>query len=151
MRKGDQPDIPEYTETLHRFLQLHRYLRRYAHQIRRAGISGRKVSVLRYLLEVGPRTIGQLSDYLFVSDSTTSEMVAQLEQSGFVTRSRCNKDHRVVWVRLTPTGTEFAQAAPLGGIPLLRENLRQLSSERLSVINEVLAELVHLLDIEDHG
>jgi DNA-binding MarR family transcriptional regulator len=138
----------EYTEVLRRFLQLHRYLRRYACQVRRAGISGRKISVLRYLLEAGPRTVGQLGDYLFVSDSTMSEMVGQLEESGHVTRTRCPKDNRVVWVDLTPAGKEFAEDAPLGGIPLLRENLRKLSGHRLTVINQALGELVDLLEIE---
>jgi DNA-binding MarR family transcriptional regulator len=149
--KLDRTDAPEYTEALHRFLQLHRYLRRYAHQVRRAGISGRKVSALRYLLEVGPRTVGQLSDYLFISDSTVSEMVAQLEEAGYVSRQRCQNDQRVVWVDLMPDGRAFAEGAPLGGIPLLRENLRKLPAPRLAVINDVLGELVELLEIENGG
>jgi hypothetical protein len=40
------------------------------------GISGRKISALRHLLDAGPCTIGELSAYHHISDSTTSEMMA---------------------------------------------------------------------------
>jgi DNA-binding MarR family transcriptional regulator len=144
-----RPDTALYTETIHRFLQLHRYLRRYARRIRAEGISGRKVSALRYLLEAGPRTIGQLGRYHCVNDSSASEMVAQLERLGYVARTRSQADQRVVLVDLTESGRAFALNAPLGGIPLLRERLRALSPERLSVINEALTDLVQLLEIGD--
>ena len=31
-----------------------------------------------------PRTVGQLRDYLYISDSSTSELVAHMEQAGYV-------------------------------------------------------------------
>jgi DNA-binding MarR family transcriptional regulator len=110
------------------------------------GISGRKLAALRYLLEAGPRTIGELRDYHHISDSTTSEMMAQLERSGYVTRSRSEADNRVVVVELTQTGRAFAQRAPLGGIPLLRERLREMTPERLSTIDQALTDLLSILD-----
>ena len=70
-----------YLDSIHKFLQIHRYLRTYSHLIRSVGISGRKVAALRYLREVGPRTIGQLSRYHYISDSSTSEMIADLERA----------------------------------------------------------------------
>jgi DNA-binding MarR family transcriptional regulator len=138
-----------YDDTIHTFLQLHRYLRNYARRARAEGISGRKISALRRLLDSGPQTIGQLSDYHYVCDSSASEMVSELEQAGYVTRARSELDNRVVVVELTPAGRDFAENAPLGGIPLLRERLRELPAERLSAIDEALAELVHLLGIDD--
>ena len=138
-----------YSDTVHQFLKLHRYLRKYARHVREGGISGRKMSALRYVLETGPRTIGQLGAYHYISDSSASEMVGQLEELGYVTRTRSEEDNRVVLVDLTQAGRKFAQDAPLGGIPLLRERLKTLPPRRLTVISDALTDLVELLEIDD--
>jgi len=138
-----------FTETMHIFLSLYRHLRRYSRQMQERGLSGRQVAALRYLLEAGPRTIGQLRDYLYIGDSSTSELVASMEQAGYVTRTRSEEDNRVVLVALTPAGRAVACQAPLGGIPLLREKLKALPPERLAAIRDALAELKDLLELPD--
>lgn len=138
-----------YTETIRQVIQFHRRLYQYGRKMHAKGISGRKVAALRHLLEAGPRNIGELAEYHHISDSTSSEMMAQLERTGYVTRTRSKADNRVVVVDLTPTGREFAENAPLGGIPLLREKLKELPEEQLSVINEVLNDLLQLLETDD--
>jgi DNA-binding MarR family transcriptional regulator len=138
-----------YIDTIHKFLTLQRYLRCYSRQVREEGIGGRKISALRYLLDAGPCTIGQLSDYQYISDSSTSEMVSELERLGYVTRTRSEVDHRVVLVALTGAGRDFAQSAPLGGMPLLRERLKTLPAEQLERINDVLTDLNRLLELDD--
>jgi DNA-binding MarR family transcriptional regulator len=140
-----------YAETIRKILQFHRRLYSYGRKMDAEGISGRKVSALRHLLEAGACTIGELSAYHHISDSTTSEMMAQLESAGYVTRTRSKADNRVVLVDLTSAGRENAQNARLGGIPLLREELKALSRERLSLINEALTDLLRLLETDDDG
>lgn len=142
-------DAALFTETMHIFLSLYRHLRRYSRQMQERGLSGRQVAALRYLLEAGPRTIGQLRDYLYIGDSSTSELVASMEQAGYVTRTRSEEDNRVVLVALTPAGRAVACQAPLGGIPLLREKLKALPPERLAAIRDALAELKDLLELPD--
>ena len=136
-----------YLEAIHKLLSLYRYLRKYSRRMHEKGISGRKVATLRYLLEAGPGTIGQLRDYLYISHSTTSELVARLAKKGYVTRTRSAADNRVVIVDLTPPGREIAEQTPPGGIPLLRERLKSLPPERLAVIDEAMTEMLHLLEI----
>jgi MarR family transcriptional regulator, organic hydroperoxide resistance regulator len=138
-----------YTETMHVFLGLYRYLRQHARQMQEQGLSGRQVATLRYLLEAGPQTIGQLRDYLYIGDSSTSELVAHMEQAGLVTRTRSGADSRVVLVALTPAGQEAAEKTALEGIPLLREKLKSLPPERLLAFRAVLVELKELLEIPD--
>ena len=92
----DSPDL--FLETIHTFLSVYRHLRRYSRQVYDEGLSGRQVSALRYLLEAGPSTVGQLRDYLYLSDSSTSELMAGLEQQGYVARARSKGDNRVVVV-----------------------------------------------------
>jgi DNA-binding MarR family transcriptional regulator len=145
----DVVDQPLFLETIHAFLSVYRYLRRYSRQMHEEGLSGRQVSALRYLLEAGPRTIGQLRDYLYLNDSTTSELVTKLEQAGHVARARSEADNRVVIVTLTPAGRDAALKAPLQGIPLLREKLRALPPRRLARVRDALQELQALLEIPD--
>lgn len=136
-----------YRETIQKFLLLYRYLRRYGRQMHEEGVSGRKISTLRYLIEAEPLTIGQLSDYLCISDSSTSSMIAWLESNGYVTRTRSREDNRVVFVRVTSTGREIVQKTPLGGVPLLREALKTLPPERLGVVHDAMETMVDLLEI----
>ncbi len=136
-------------EALHKFLLLNRYLRQYARQINNQGLRPRQFSVLRFLLESGPATVGQVQAYLYRSPSTASTMIAHLEKAGYVIRTRSEEDNRVVMVDLTPAGREIAQNTPLGGIPLLRRRLDKLPPERLRLINEALAELMQLMEVTD--
>ncbi len=138
-----------YRGTIEEFLLLYRYLRRYSRQMHEGGISGRKISTLRYLVEAGPHTIGQLSGYLCISDSSTSAMIAALEDSGYVTRTRSSHDNRVVLVDVTTAGRALVEETSLGGIPLLREVLKTLPLERLGVIHEAMTTMVNLLEIQD--
>ena len=136
-----------YLETIHKFLSLYRHLRKYSRRMHDEGISGRKIATLRYLFEAGPVTIGQLRDYLYISHSTTSELVAHLAGKGYVTRTRSDADNRVVIVELTPSGRGIAEQTSLGGVPLLRERLRMLPQDQLAVIDEAMTEMLQLLEV----
>ena len=138
-----------YQETVQRFLTIYRYLRQYGRQMQSEGLSGRAVSLLRYLLDTGPLSIGQCRDYLFINDSSTSELVANLEREGYVTRTRSQADNRSVLVTLTPSGYAMASSVALGGIPLLRERLQTLAPEKLDRINEALRDVQQLLEVTE--
>jgi DNA-binding MarR family transcriptional regulator len=135
-----------YRETIQEFLAFYRYLRRYGRQMQQEGISGRKISTLRYLAEAGPLTVGQLGDYLCINDSSTSTTITDLKKRGYVTRTRSPEDNRVVMVEITDQGRELVARTPLGGIPLLRETLKTLPSDRLSLVHEALETMNELLE-----
>ncbi|HEY3289222.1 MAG TPA: MarR family transcriptional regulator [Anaerolineae bacterium] len=138
-----------FTETMHRFLTVYRYMRQYGRQLQTQGLSGREVSILRYLLDSGPLTIGQCRDYLFINDSSTSELISHLETEGYVSRVRSLTDNRSVLVSLTALGRKTARTLSLGGIPLLRERLRAMPVEQLARIDAALGDIVGLLEIEN--
>jgi DNA-binding MarR family transcriptional regulator len=135
-----------YRETIQEFLALYRYLRRYGRQMHQEGISGRKVSTLRYLVEAGALTVGQLSDYLSINDSSASTTIADLKKRGYVTRTRSPEDNRVVLVEITDLGRELIAHTPLGGIPLLREALKTLPPDRMALVHEALETMNELLE-----
>jgi DNA-binding MarR family transcriptional regulator len=140
-----------FLEAIRRFLSIYRYMRRYSRLIQAEGLSGREVSILRHILDTGTLTVGQCRDYLFISDSSTSELIGHLEQTGFVSRTRGQTDNRQVVVALTTEGRKAARAITPGGIPLLREKLKALPHEKLQRINTVLGELVELLEVNDEA
>jgi DNA-binding MarR family transcriptional regulator len=135
-----------YRQTIQEFLSLYRYLRHYGRKMHQEGISGRKLSTLRYLADAGPLTVGQLSDYLCINDSSTSTTIADLKKRGYVTRTRSPKDNRVVLVEITDQGRELLARTSLGGIPLLREALKTLPPDRLAPIHDALETMNELLE-----
>jgi len=140
-------DEPLSDQVFHRFLALLRHQRQYARQIENEqGITPRDFSVLRFLLDSGPATVSQVQAFLHRSPSTTSTLIAQLDEAGYVTRTRSETDNRVVIVALTPGGQWLAEQAPFGGLPLLRRRLSRLSEERLRQVDEVLVEVMQLME-----
>jgi DNA-binding MarR family transcriptional regulator len=135
-----------YRETIQEFLTFYRYLRRYGRQMQEEGVSGRKISTLRYLAEAGALAVGQLSAYLCINDSSTSATIAGLKRRGFVTRTRSPEDNRVVLVEITDQGRELIARTPLGGIPRLREALKTLAPDRLTQVHEALKTMNELLE-----
>jgi DNA-binding MarR family transcriptional regulator len=136
-------------QVFYRFLRLQRYLRQHARQMDEQGITPQHFAVLRFLLESEPATVGDVQGYLYRSPSTTSAVIAQLEQAGFVTRTRSKQDNRVVLVELTPAGRDVAQNTPLAGLPLLRRRLRKLSLEQLQPIEVALNKIMELMEVSD--
>jgi len=145
----NEPERSPALAATQKFLSLYRYLRWYSHQMHNQGVRGREFATLRYLNEAGPCSVGQVQEYIYISASTTSEMLSRLENAGYVARKRCKKDQRVVYVELTPEGRRLAEETPLGGIPLLREKLKTLPPERLAVLDEAFSELLNLMEIEN--
>jgi MarR family transcriptional regulator, organic hydroperoxide resistance regulator len=134
-------------DVIQKFLILYRYVRNYARKTHCEGVRGRELSILRYLQDVGPLTIGQITQYLFLSASSASELVSRMEEAGYVVRRRSNEDSRVVFVELTAKGELLAQETPLGGIPLLRERVKTLSPEQLTLIDDALSCLIEIMEI----
>jgi len=139
---------PYSDQVFHRFLSLLRYTRQHSSQmIAEQGIRPREFSVLCFLRESGPATVGQVQQFLHKSPSTTSALVAQLEEANYVTRTRSLEDNRVVIVELTPLGRDKAESTPIGGLPLLRRRLGKMPEERLVHIGTVLEEIQHLMEV----
>ena len=142
-------DYATSDETFHRVLVLFRYVRKEARRMNSQGIKPREFAVLRFLLESGPATVGEVQAYLYQSASTTSGLIAKLEGKGHVTRTRSRDDNRVVIVQLTASGRNLAQNTPLSGLALLRRRLKTLPDERLQPINSALVEILELMEVTD--
>ena len=137
-------------DAMQKFIVLYRYLRRYSRNLQCQGVRGRELSTLRYLHEEGPMTISQISAYLFISTSSTSELISRMEEAGYVARRRSTVDSRVVFVELTPEGRQLSEETPTGGIPLLRERMKTLPHDQLILIDEAFTNLIGVMEIDAH-
>jgi DNA-binding MarR family transcriptional regulator len=133
-------------QVFHQLLTLMRVKRQYARTvIDQQGIKPRDMSVLLFISENETVTVSQVQYFIQHSPSTTSTLIANLEDRGFVTRTRSQSDNRVVLVSLTVGGHALVERTPLGGLPLLRRELQSLPEERLAEMMGVLEEIQHLM------
>jgi len=146
---GSTVSVTEPTAIVGRFLDIYRYLNHYSRTIAHdLGISGRKLSALRFLKASDGAKIGELGDYLHISDSSTSELVSELEQRGLVRRQRCDADNRVVRAYVTPEAEELIARAPVAGFGLMREGLKSLPADERAAIAAALERLAELLGVD---
>lgn len=107
---------------------------------RDAGISHATYLVLSVLSEMPDRTLTmtQLAQLTNSSQSRLSHAVTRLEEDGWVTRSRCGENRRVVYAELTDAGFEVVKAAAPGHVA----KVKQLVFDNLSP-----AEVKHLMTV----
>lgn len=126
-------------------LNLLRYQHRFSHRLRKEyGLSGRRLAMLRRLVEVGPVTVGEASRYLHVCYSAASSLLDRMEDDGWVERHRCPEDNRKVQVTPTEKGREVVERAPRGLFGSLRLQLPELSIEELEGLQKAMQRLTEL-------
>jgi len=131
------------------FLGIVRYQRYLSQNIKReTGQSGRRLAILRCLLEKSPRSVGEIGRYLYVSDATVSRILDDMEGDRYVTRARCKKDSRKVLVEPTDLGRELAAGAPSNAIGLLRKRLPELPDSELEKIEWSLHRLWEIVQVD---
>jgi DNA-binding MarR family transcriptional regulator len=68
------------------------------------GLTYTQYIVFLCLWEYGETTVGDLCRRLYLDNGTITPMIKRMEQEGYVRRSRCAEDERVVKVRLSEQG-----------------------------------------------
>jgi len=141
----------ELTESIvRRLLSLVRYSHRFGHQLKRDyGVSGRRLSVLRYLAEYGEHSLSDISRYLNLRDGTTSPLLDSMTQDGLVSRRRDSADCRRVMFTITEEGGRLADTAPLTVFARLRRDLPGLSEEELLAIDGALERIIAVADLDE--
>lgn len=109
---------------------------------RQCGVTGAQLWAMAQI-EATPRmTVGQLGRDLAIHQSTASNIVADLERAGLVSRTRPREDQRVVCLTLTAEGRRVMRRAPRPLRGALQEALMSLPPARLAALNRDLASLV---------
>lgn len=99
-------DDAEYRRLLGFRDGLRRFLRWSEEQAKAAGLTPAQHQLLLAVRgHDGRPTIGDLADHLLLRHHSVVELVDRAERAGLVRREQDTDDHRVVHVRLTPSGS----------------------------------------------
>ncbi|PTQ53676.1 MAG: Transcriptional regulator, MarR family [Hydrogenibacillus schlegelii] len=93
---------------------------------------------LQWLKEHGDMTIGELSEKMYLANSTTTDLVDRMEASGLVRRVRSATDRRVVYIHLLDKGRTIIDA-------VIRARQRYLAEVLASFAPEDVERLIALL------
>ncbi len=116
--------------------------------MKRYHITGEQLGALRIVASSHEMTLGELSGQLYLHVSTCSGIVDRLEKKNYINRERSKEDRRVVYLRITPLGTEIVKKTPVSGIGRLMRDIEQLSSSDIRKIRDAVLILSQVMDIE---
>ncbi|GAB4239604.1 MAG: MarR family transcriptional regulator [Deltaproteobacteria bacterium] len=143
---GRDEEVADILDNLRRvFKVVHRYSKR-AERV--GGLTGPQLWAMKVLAESAPIRVTDLARRMYLHPSTVVGILDRLEQQDQVTRTRSEKDHRVVAVDLTAKGRETVAKVPQIAQGLLLKGLKELSGKDLRTVSEGLRMLVGILGIE---
>jgi DNA-binding MarR family transcriptional regulator len=116
---------------------------------KQCGVNGTQLWIMQELQEAGELRVGEITEKLAVHQTTTSNLVDDLEKRGYVSKSRSAKDQRVVTVMLTEQGTATLLRAPKPARGLLPEALLQLDRQHLDELDSGLQGLLESIETLD--
>jgi len=138
-------EIADVLDNLRRvFRVVHGYSKR-AERV--GGLTGPQLWAMKVLAESAPLRVTDLARHMYLHPSTVVGILDRLEQQGQATRTRSEKDHRVVTVALTGKGRETVSKVPQIAQGLLLNGLKGLSDPELSTVSEGLRRLVDILGV----
>lgn len=110
---------------------------------REHGLSEPLYNALRIAAGHGAKGVPTLTiaKQLVALDPDVTRLVDRLEKAGLVSRERCEKDRRVVYVRITPAGKAKLAAIDGPGSALLKRMLGHVGAEKLTALIAVLDEI----------
>jgi DNA-binding MarR family transcriptional regulator len=110
------------------------FLRRVAREDEATGISPARLSALSVVVYAGPLSLGELAAAERVRPPTMTQIVAGLEEDGYVRRAVGTADRRVTEVRATAKGRRALERARARRLALVRAGLAGLSTAELEAL-----------------
>lgn len=92
------------------------------------------------LWEEAEISVKQLGKRLYLDSGTLTPLLKSLEAKGYVTRTRCETDERVVLVRLTPPGRDMREKAL--AVPAGMRGCVHLTQEEAALLYKLLYKLL---------
>lgn len=115
----------------------------------RYGLTGPQLAVLKAVGEVQTVSVGMLARRVHLSQATVTGIVNRLLARSFVTRERCESDHRRVLISLAPQGQAVLRQTP----PSLQESftaaLARLEDWEQTQILSSLQRVVSMMEARD--
>ena len=114
-------------------------------------ITGQQLGALRIVAQTPRISLGELSDRMYLHISTGCGIVDRLEKKGFLTRERSREDRRVVHLKITVSGKEIVDKAPVSGFGMLIQDIGKLPSGEVHQVLGAMKILMKVMKIESSG
>src|SRR5579863_10429494 len=112
------------------------------------GVTGPQLWLLKTLRQDQKSSVGSLSREMFLHISTVSGIIDRLEEKGYVTRKRTDKDRCVVMVQLTDAGERLVRQGPEPAQGKLLHGLQKLSVQEVTQVYDALQKIVQLMEAD---
>ena len=116
---------------------------------KQCGVNGAQLWIIQELHEASGMRVGELAKALAIHQTTTSNLLDDLERRGYVVKARDPNDQRVVRVSLSKAGAALLARAPKPARGLLPQALLQLDDACLTHLDSGLQGLLNSIEILD--
>ena len=106
------------------------------------GLSPTGFNVLHILRAAGEYGLPsrEIGDRMITRDPDLTRLLDRLEEHGWVSRHRCEKDRRRVYSRITPAGVELLDGFEQPLVIKMKAMLGHMSQEKLQTLTQLLTE-----------
>ena len=113
------------------------------------GVSGVHLWAIAEISDKPGMRVTELVQSLSIHQSTTSNLLGEIEKMGFIRKERTKEDQRVVRLYLTKKGDSLVARAPKPMIGVLPDALQRLPDNTLATLNANMDALIALMKYED--
>ncbi len=113
-----------------------------------SGITGSQFIVLKKIDKKGRMTVSKVAEELAVSLSAVTALVDRLVKAGLATRSRDERDRRLVWLDVTEKGKDILARCDAGRIEVAKRYFGQLPESDIEKLIEVNEKVLSVLRAE---
>lgn len=150
--RGAPPSSPDATVVLRHFRTIFNAVKTHFQQVEKsAGIGGAQVWALSVVQTTPGIGVGELARAMDIHQTTASNLVRALVESGRLQSVRSETDRRAVRLYLTPLGTHTLLTAPGPFSGVLPQALSQLDAQTLTRLDQDLQTLLRILKADDHA
>jgi DNA-binding MarR family transcriptional regulator len=118
---------------------------------KQCGVNGAQLWMMQELHDAAGLRVGELAKKLAIHQTTTSNLLDNLEKRAYIQKTRDPDDKRAVRLSLTATGLALLMGAPKPARGLLPEALLHLDTEIMEKLNVGLQGLVNSIEVVDEG
>ncbi len=119
--------ISDFSQSIRMIMEQFQRLNGVASQGPHMELSQQEIRLVEQLRFTGTQKMKAISEYLGVAVNSVTSIIDNLENKGYAVRQRSLDDRRVVYVELTQTGVEAAEASAMAKRELLRTMLERLT------------------------
>lgn len=133
------------TEALKAFIGVRRtsdlLLKKARADAKQYGLNINEFAVLELLLHKGPCTVQGITEKILIANSSTSYIIDQLSDKGYVSRESHCSDRRVCIVSLTDEGKELISSLFPGHASMIEEAFSVLSDDEIDQFRNILKKI----------